>query len=635
MAVIPKVLDYGAQPSLRTSRIDLPGQGDLAIAEAVAVAADTFSAIQIESKQKTDAFNYSMRVKEAQSADLAHREKLKDDREYEKFDEKYTSGMKLDAERIAEKYPLSAHDSALFGAEYDLIHARGRASVQEFRRVIEIDDNLAKLDGAIETVKEEVHIAAPGESNALLTNALDLINAAEENLWLDKEDARLKREDLVQTVAFKKLANMDPKERQKILEGSLAYRKALGPITVDDIRAGRGTGYIADFLHTDAAKAMLEETKKENEIDTAQAEGYAFNDATWAENPGLTPTAQRARLNAFKDSDLSAEARKAGEAANARRTLMEDNIRQEGLREIDNELRRIADEFGLSWEQLSGGMRSKLESQAPGLAKATRDYVNSKTRQEDFPSVTASEAIEAYAGLTLQEQAEWNADEWMVPIPMREPKRWGDHVTREQADLWTTAGGQITRSIEAGRVPEKGLTLTQQLENVFTLVMPKPTASSSSEDRKKWSRMMLAYHNAAIQLGGRDSLSEEQQMKLAMDITQFEVYERRFGYDKEGTNWATMSQDQIERSYLKLDEPAPPFNQTAYDMQIDHEAIPELGLPAFKGKAIDWLKNTGSTVNPIEQGLEPTQEVLEEAWFYLVTEGPGPALNRLRGLPGF
>ena len=96
-----------------------------------------------------------------------------------------------------------------------------------------------------------------------------------------------------------------------------------------------------------------------------------------------------------------------------------------------------------------------------------------------------------------------------------------------------------------------------------------------------------------------------------------------------------MSQDQIERSYLKLGEPAPPFNQTAYDMQIDHEAIPELGLPAFNGKAIDWLKNTGATVNPIEQGLEPTEEVLEEAWFYLVTAGPGAALNRLRGLPGF
>lgn len=631
MPTIPQAVDYGARPSLRTSRVDLPGEGELALSEAVAVAADTFGRTMIERKVKQDAFNYSMSIKEYQTDDLAQREKLKDDREYEKFDEKYTAGMKLASDRITKKYKLPPNDRAIFDAETGLILARGRASVQDFRRTLEIDHKLAQLDGALELVKEEVLIAPPGEGNALLINALDLINAAEAELLIDQIPAQNKRTDLVQAVSKAKLEKMDPKERAEILRGSLKYRTERGPITIDQIRDGAGTGYIADFLHTDTASEMLEATEKELEIDTAQAEGYAANDEAWRVNPGLGSEAQKARMKALKDADLSSEARKAAEAANARQTLMEANIRQEGYREADDQLKDMID-GGLAWEETPGALRSILP---PGMHKTRKAYADAARAQEDFPSVTSSEAIEAYAALSLEEQIEWSPDNWMVTPPLLDAKRWGDNVTRLQADAWTDAAGQYRRAIQAGRTPEKGLTPTQQLDAVFTLVMKKPTAASDKATHQKWARLWLAYHNAAIKLGGTDALSPEQRIKLAMEITQFTVRERVFGFDKTDTNWATMSQDQIERSYLKLDERVPPFSQTAYEMDIDHDAIPELGLPAFKGKAIDWLKNTGATVNPIEQGIEPTQEVLEEAWFYLVTEGPGAALNRLRGLPGF
>lgn len=637
MAVIPKVLDYGAQPSLRTSRIDLPGQGELAIADAVVVAADTFSSMMIDSKEKTDAFNYSMRVKEYQSADLQQREKLKDDREYEKFDEKYTGGMKLDGDRIAEKYPLPARDAALFDAEAALIHARGRSSVQEFRRVIEIDDNLAKLDGALELTKEEVQIASPGEANALLTNALDLINAAEEKLWLSDVQAQKKREDLVQTVSYNKLKNMDPKVRQEILEGSLKYRKEQGPITVDAIRKGEGTGYIADFLHTDTAKAMLEETKKENEIDTAQAEGYASKDKAWAENPGLGSGAMAARAKEYRTSGLSPEARKAAEAADAREIVLQDKARQEDWRQIDGELWRMARDFDLSWEELSGGLRSKLETQAPAMAKSLEARINALRAQEDYPGVTSSEAVEAYAELSAAEKAEWDADEWMVPTPMREPKRWGDNVSRKQADLWKMAAAQKKEAIAAGKVPETGLPQMTLGDKIFGTVMKKPTAGDELETHKKWNRMWLAYHNAAIREGGEDKLTPEQRTKLMNDVIIFEVFERETFMWIDAVNpdnpaqFATMTSEQIQNSYLPLNHPVPPYGFTASTMQVDW---PDEGvdLPAYSGTAIKWLRTTGSTLNG---GVVPDDKELEEAWFYLVTQGRQAAYNRLAGLPGY
>ncbi len=633
MASIPKVLDYGARPSLRTGRVDIPGQGELAVADSIAVAADTFGRMMVQHKVKEDAFNYSMAKQEYLTADLAQREKLKDDRDYETYDDRYRTGLLEDRDRILSKWKLTPADLELFHADADLIRERGAASVQEFRRVIEIDHNLAELDGSLEMVREKIILAEPGSRNEILQTALDQINAAQKKLWLNEEQAKNMRQRFVQDVALASLEFMDPEPRKQAIEKSLKYRKGLlAPLTTEQIAAGEGTDSIADFLHADTAKAMLEATKKELEINTAQAEGFATNDEAWRVNPGLSEKAQRARVKAIKDAGLSSEARKAAEAANVRKTLMEANIRSEGYREADEQLKALIDD-GAAWEETPGALRAALP---PGMHKTRKDYAIAARRQEDFPSVTSSEAIEAYAALSLEEQIDWSPDNWMVRPPLLDPKRWGDHVTREQATAWTNAAGQYRRAVQAGRTPETGLTPTQQLEAVFTLVMKKPTAASIHEAHQKWNRMLLAYHNAAIKLGGEDTLSPEQRIKLAYEITQFEVYERiEMGFDVEGTNWATMSPEQIERGYLKLDQPVPPFGFTASTMELDHAANEAIGMPAFKGLAIDWLKEIGSSVNPIEEGLEPTEEVLTEAWFYLVTTGPEAALNRLRGLPGY
>jgi len=632
MATIPQVIDYGARPSLRSDRLDIPGEGELDVANAIERAANTFGAVMIERKEKQDSFNYNMAKQEYLTADLTRRESLKDDREYETFDERYRGWMGDDRAEILTKRRLSPHDLAIFHAEADLIDERGASSVQEYRRVLEIDDNLSDLEASLSITKEKVLLAAPGEANEIMLTALDQINAAEDMLWLEELPAQKMREDVVQTVSAKRLSVMDPKERERILEASLAYRKGTGgPITAQDIRDGKGTDTIADFLHTDTLKEMLKATKKELEIDTAQAEGYAAKDEAWVIFKGLSPESMKGRSAFYRDAGLSAEARKAAEAADARQVLIEDNIRQEEWRAIDTELRRMIEEEGRSFSELPGEMVSKL----PGAMQNALEAKAIRTRrQEDFPDQTSYDAIEAYADLTPQQQAEWSVDDWMVSPPMMEPKRWGDHVDREQADLWANAAGQKKKALAAGITPESGLTETQQLENIFGLVMKKPTASSDHATWKKWHRMMNKYNNAVIAAGSRGELTPEQRLKIAMDITRFEVYQREFPTDQK-RNYAILSEEQIEASYLPLSEPVPPFAQTAYTMRIKHDADPDLGLPAFDGLAHEWLKQTGSALNPTDPGKVPDDKVLEEAWFYLVTQGPEAAINQLRGLPGY
>lgn len=636
MATIPQAVDYGARPSLRSSRVDLPGQGELAVAEAISAAADTFGKTMIERKEKQDAFNYSMAIKKYQTDDLAEREKLKDDREYEKFDEKYTSGMATALERISKAHPMSPHDAAIFGAETDLIKQRGRGSVQEHRRVLEIDDKNAELDAALELIKEEVQIAAPGEANHLLINGLDAIKAGEDELWVSETDGQKKREDLAQSVAFNKLDNMEPELRKEILEGSLKHRKDQGPITVDAIRAGEGTGYIADFLHTATAKGMLEETIKELEIDGAQAEGYAAKDKAWEVNPGLGKEATKARYDSYKS--LSPEGRKAAEAADARQVLIDNNLRQEEYKEIEDELRRQIDVERKGFNQLPGALLKKLPL---SRQNALEGHARRMREGEAFNDHVTNHAAETYRDLTPRGQAEFQSEGYMPQvIPLAPSEKWSDHITREQADLWNNAAQQTRDQLNANQPePESGLPLLTLGNRIFSNVMKPPTAGASDEYRRKWNRMWLKYHNDAIRAGGEGKLTGEERTKIMMDVIKFEVFEREtfMGIDRLNPDnpeqFATMTDEQIRRSYLPLNHPVPPFGFTAGEMEVNWEAEGE--LPAYKGTALEWLRTTGKAVNPAGKGTAVEEDDLEEAFFYLVTQGRQAAFYRLQGLEGY
>jgi len=637
MATIPEVIDYGARPSLRSKRVDVPGTGDLAVADAIVVAASTFTQVMTERKVKQDNFNYAMAKQEYLTADLANRERLQDDRDYETFDERYRGWMKDDRERILEKRKLTDHDNAIFNAEADLIRERGAAGVGEFKRRLEIDDKRADMEGMLEIAGEKAFLAPQGERNDILLTALDAINALEDELVLTDVEAERERQTFVQGVSKKTLEGMEPVERERVLRASLKYRKAEGPLDADLIRQGKGTGSIADFLHADEAQAMLDATIKENEIKGAQAEGYAAKDYAWDTHPGLGKTARRKRQEIYRAIE-NPQARMAAEAADARQLLRDGEARLEEHRLWDSELRRMVTDFDMSWDDLEGGLRSKLELENPAMAANLKAWAKRHREGDGYNDHVTSKATQTYRDMSRQERADFESEGYMPQvIPLAPSERWMDHITRAQAEEWNDAARLTGDQIAAGRVSDPGITDTQRLNSIFAMAMPNgkaPTATSEKETHDKWNRMWIAYDTAVLRAGGEDKLSAADKQRIALQLTQFEVYERVTGFDTTA-NYATMSQEQIERGYLPLDEPVPPFSQTAHTMIIDYPAMPDYGLPAFEGTAIDWLKKTGSTVNPIAPGTEPEDDVLTEAFFYLVTQGPDAAVSRLKGLPGY
>ena len=56
MATIPQSIDYGARPSLRSGRVDVPGGGENALADAISVAAAKFANVMEQSGSLTYRF---------------------------------------------------------------------------------------------------------------------------------------------------------------------------------------------------------------------------------------------------------------------------------------------------------------------------------------------------------------------------------------------------------------------------------------------------------------------------------------------------------------------------------------------------------------------------------------------------
>ena len=278
MATLPQAADYGARIKLVSNRIDIPGSGEMAVAEALEKAAATFAVMVIEHKEKDDALSYAHAKNEYLIADIEERAKLQDDQDFISHGRRYNEAMKGHYERL---FPTvrSSRDRSLFDAEARLMTTRGTVAVADNARVKEIDWNVAelsrhgrKLEGVI-MAASDAQTARDGMSaylehiNSLLKKGL--IGQTEHETW---------SKDFVTSVAGKRLIAMDPKLREQVLERSITLAKTQGRITRDQIFAGEGSDSIADFLPLDERVKMLEITRKGNEYDDDMTEAWMLFD---------------------------------------------------------------------------------------------------------------------------------------------------------------------------------------------------------------------------------------------------------------------------------------------------------------------------------------------------------------------
>ncbi len=627
MATIPQAIDLGARPSLRVSRIDMPGQGQTAIAEAVALAADRFATIMVERKDKQDKFNYSMAKQEYLTADLENREKLRDDTNWATHDERYLEGIRTDRDRITDKYQLTPHDRAIFDAEADFIEARGRAAVGEAARVREIDDNLAKLDGSLAISREKAILAEPGTRRDVLLTALDQINAAEEKGYLSDVEAETKRQEFAQDVAMASLISMDPEEREKVLEQSLTARKVGGPLSTDDIRAGKGTGSIADFLHTDTATKLLDQTKKQNEEDNALRDGYAISDRVYGELPGIeNQTKREARIR-----ELAPDAKTRQEAMMASRQRQNAEVSADNAnrREIMETLMNRVDD-GAGFGDLDSELRRQLtETERTRL----RGYARSVRESDGFADHDDWDTEQMWRNMSQSQRAAVDLDGFIpldpenIPYAPTDQITWKMMLTRDTMDAMAAQQAEAQRSISAGK-PDTLLTDTQMIE-AYLLETPffthKPTKADPEEYQNQWSRVLKVIDERVTLEGLEKTVSPARKRQIASDVLRWEVFvSKDYQFDKKYP-LAALTDEQVKNAYIPLDEPLGPNRQTAYTTFITVPATET--SPKFRGTAYEWLRETGKSLN--KAGEYPDDDLLAQAYFYLVTEGRAAAVRQL------
>jgi len=279
MATLPQAADYGARVQLRSDRIDVPGSGELAVASALERAASTFAGMAIEHKQKDDALSYASAKNEYLIASIQEQEKLKDDMNFDTQDDRYRGAMAGHYERL---FPTvnSKRDQQLFDAEARLMNERGSVTVKDGARKKRIDNALAQFNSHAQDARAIILTANNAQdAQEAMFGVLEEATALRDAGYLDAAEYKKVLQIWVQDTAFARLRAMDPAEREKHLEATVTHRRTTGkPITEEDIKAGLGSGSIADFLPLDTAVAMLESTQKAIDIDATLGSAQAIFD---------------------------------------------------------------------------------------------------------------------------------------------------------------------------------------------------------------------------------------------------------------------------------------------------------------------------------------------------------------------
>jgi hypothetical protein len=304
---------------LVSNRIDRPGEGENAVAEALERAAATFTTMAIQHKQKDDALSYAHAKNEYLIADIQERDKLQDDQDFATHSERYNEAMKGHYERL---FPTvrSERDRGLFDADARLMNARGTVAVGDNARVKEIDWNVAELARHGEALQGVIMAASDAQTAqdgmfAYLDHANSLLTKG----FLDEITHQVATQSFVTATARKRLIAMDPKLREVLLERSITLAKTQGePITREQILAGLGSDSIADFLPLDERVTMLEVTSKGNEHDEHMRQAWEIRDEVIAR--GLPASKVGPAMNAAaKDADWEVRQAVAGLALELRR----------------------------------------------------------------------------------------------------------------------------------------------------------------------------------------------------------------------------------------------------------------------------------------------------------------------------
>jgi hypothetical protein len=621
MPKLPSVLDYGQRPSLQSNRLDRPDQSGLMMAEEFATAARTFAQLAGEKKAKDDRLNYSLAKNELLQADIASRESLNDREDFDKFDADYTNGYQQRAEQVFGKYALSPSDRALLGAESDMIRTRGRVYAGDLSRQKRLDWQRGELESNLDASAEQVMVAPPDLQADLLNTQLESITAAIEQGVLGDADGKAMARTYTKAVATGALEKMDPEDRIKELELSLAHRDARGAISPEELAKGGGTGSIADYLHADVAKKMLEQTKKESELNLEHEIAKSYVDSVMAEEPVSRKAGMKILRERMNAAGVDAKAQwRAESMANARYNETEQAEQEQAvsmlrssatlMREGDADGNTIryedlpADELAILSPQQDDLLRKYSESLANGRQFGTMDHYARPKGAKDANGNLIIGSFEEWADLT---EAEKEVEDLFHPAwRMGLTENGWNRIWNEQRDIRQ----RTERGVGAGS-QDNVQTNDQIVASVVPSLTSIPATGRSQEQNEIYQRIRAEHADRVAEIqkteySGKKAPYEVRKNELLKMLAE-DAYVRRYDF---GIDWLDTDErkkmyeipaDELGDAYIPLSE---------WESRMTTDIVGGVETPiSWKQKLINRGKARSET------GREPTTEDLESAYF--------------------
>ena len=488
MATLPQVTDYGSRVKLSSNRIDLPGQGEMAVANALERAAGTFVDMAIQHKEKDDALSYSNAKNDYLIADIQEREKLQDDQDFATHDERYRVAMRGHYDRL---FPTvrSKRDQSLFDAEARLMNERGSVAVGDNSRTKEIDWNVAKWQqNGIDTEAVIMSASDAQTAQAAMLGFQEQGVALRDRGMITNEELQATNQKYVSGISYRRLVAMDPKEREIHLERSILMTKTKGePITPDQIYAGEGSGSMADFIPLDVRVKMLEETKTANERDGVMDEAYAVFDEVTARytDPVSVDRALR-EAGKGRDSKVRSELRTLGMQYRQDQAAVEVAVR-DNIMASSAQLMR---EEGWTYDRLPSGELAKL---APAQDAALRAYSRMIVEGKPFADATLwviqADGRKSYAA--------WRAlrDDEKALVDLQSPE-WLTVLTGGIHKDLVDEQDRIKNATTSTRALPSGLTNVQMVTSAIVRTGLVPQTGRDVEQYEQYQRLLYEFDRA-------------------------------------------------------------------------------------------------------------------------------------------
>jgi hypothetical protein len=619
---LPQAADYGGRPGLQSNRMDQPEPANAATADALVNATNSFAQIAGNKKEKDDRLNYALRKNEIIQADIENRESLRNNPNYDDHDNLYSEGFNASRDEILGRPGLSSYDSAVLGSESDVIRERALVEVRNGVQVLRRDDQQSQIEAGLIQARETILSLDAESANDMMLSQLDLIQAAvdqENSIYTEKEGLVLSQK-FVADVSQARLVAMDPEARIAALERSLTKRKTSGAITIEDIRAGKGTGSIADFVTRDTAQKMLDASKEEFETGAIMDSAYSIVDTAWDVYPEPDSWKERDAMirEATTGMENGALVRKEAEIIHRAATASATSDEESGK----------ASEYQLWSAKIIDGTATYRDIPPESRAYMGAERVNNllllaeaMPEREGYGEFDDDVTYYKWRGMSNLEKANaklMTAD-WM-PLLTRET-----HVklVDEQAN--------IKSSIENGKPPAsyKGDNDDEYLTN-FLLggkygFSVRPTPGQPGYER--WARVDKAYDDALkdesmnrIRSGQSGDLNADDRREILKLTLREQVFIRR---------------DPIGPNFLRSDEA---LRTGAFVIELTPEQKKEAFVPINEVSKDIWDVVGGRTImadeflrNLAPKNKEPSDRDIEEAYFYLKYYGKEAALRRLSG----